>query len=303
MNSAIVISGSPVVNEKLVPEIPQRSCPMSTPIDDPGRSTPNIDEADVRAIVRLLAEVAVFQGDHPARKRLVMEGLSQLVQADGWLWTMTKVDFPTNTPISIGLLHGGLTDEQVTGWIEAGQSISPPSPDSVPLTDILRKGRHFTRTRQQVVSDKEWYESANVRRNRLERGIDHFLYSIYPLDEPGVISAIGMFRHTGREAFSLRESRIAHILLSEIDWLHRIEMPENKGDGVPQLTPRQRTVLIMLIEGRSTKEIAKLLHITEYTVKDHVKAIYKQFKVSSQIALISRFRRGNGGDMPARNAP
>lgn len=159
----------------------------------------------------------------------------------------------------------------------------------MPLTDILRKGRHFTRTRQQVVPDDVWYKSSNVEKNRLRRGIDHFLYSIYPLDEPGVISAIGMFRHVKRKPFNVRESRIAHILLSEVDWLHRIEMPENKGDGVPQLTPRQRTVLIMLLEGRTAKEIAKLLHISEHTVKDHTKAIYKHFQVGSQVELIGRF--------------
>lgn len=257
-----------------------------------------LPEEDVRAIVRLLAEIAALQASHRQKKRTLMNGLSKLVNADGWLWTMTRVDFPTNTPVSIGLMHGGLTDVQITGWIEAGQARSDPSPDSVPLTDILREGHHFTRTRQQVVSDQEWYENANVRRNRLERGVDHFLYSIYPLEEPGVISAIGMFRHVGREPFDARDSRIAHILLSEIDWLHRIEMPENKGNGVPQLTPRQRTVLIMLLEGRQAKEIAQLLHITEYTVKDHAKVIYKHFQVSSQVELIGRFRRGDGGDLP-----
>lgn len=261
----------------------------------------NLLEEDVRAIVRLLADVAVSNGDHAGRKRMLMDGLSTLVGANGRLWTMTKVDLPTNTPISIGLLHGGLTDEQVTGWIEAGQSQSPPYPDSIPLTVILREGRHFTRTRQQVVSDQEWYENPNVKRNRLERGLDHFLYSIYPLDELGVISAIGLFRHIGREPFNSRESRIAHILLSEIDWLHRIEMPDHKGDGVPELTPRQRTVLIMLLEGRTAREIARLLHITEYTVKDHAKVIYRHFRVSSQIELIGRFRRGDGGDVASVN--
>ncbi|WP_417748626.1 helix-turn-helix transcriptional regulator [Rosistilla oblonga] len=260
-----------------------------------------LSETDVRAIVRLLADVAAFQGDHATRKRMLMGGLSRLVRADGWLWTMTRVDFPTNTPISIGLLHGGLTDEQVAGWIEAGQASSPPSPDSVPLTEILRDGRHFTRTRQQVVPDDDWYSSPNVKRNRLRLGIDHFLYSIYPLDEPGVISAIGLFREVGRDPFDERESRIAHILLSEIDWLHRAEMPTHKGEGVPQLTRRQRTVMIMMLEGRTTKQISKLLHISEYTVKDHAKAIYKHFRVSSQVELIGRFRCGDGGDIPGGN--
>lgn len=226
-----------------------------------------------------------------------MEGLGELVDADGWLWTVTRVDFATNTPISIGLLHDGLTDAQVAGWIEAGQATADPSPEDMPLAATLRLGKHFTRTRQQIVSDAEWYSHPNVRRTRLWTGLDHFLYSIYPLDEPGVISAIGLFRHVGRPPFNNRESEIAHILLSEVDWHHRAELPEDRGATVPQLTPRQRMVLIMLLECRTVPEIAQLLHIAVYTAKDHTKAIYKHFRVKSQVELIRRFRHGNGGDV------
>lgn len=254
-----------------------------------------VGEGDVRAIVRLLAEVAVTDCALVAKKRALMDGLSELVGADGWLWSMTRVDFSTSTPISIGLMHNGLTDEQITGWIEASQRPSPP-PEDAPLTEELKKGRHFTRTRQQVVSDAEWYSHPTVERYRLRLGIDHFLYSIYPLGEPAVISAVGLFRHRGRDPFTARQRRIAHILLTEVDWLHFAELPGDRGRDVPQLTPRQRVVLIMLLEARNAEEIAKLLHISIYTAKDHIKAIYKHFGVSRQLELIRRFREGDGGD-------
>lgn len=257
-----------------------------------------LPEADVRAIVRLLADVAVMKGGHPAKKRTLMNGLAELVDADGWLWTMTRVNFDTNTPMSIGLMHEGLTDEQVTGWIEAGQRTTGPSPEDAPMGSILRHGRHFTRTRQQVVPDEAWYAHPSVQKHRIRTGIDHFLYSIYPLDEPGVFSGVGLFRRVGRDPFDPRHCRIAHILLSEVDWLHRAELPIDRGITVPRLTPRQRVVLVMLLEGRSLQEIAKLLHISPHTAKDHAKAIYRHFAVSSQVDLMRRFRHGDGGDLP-----
>ncbi len=50
---------------------------------------------------------------------------------------------------------------------------------------------------------------------------------------------------------------------------------------MPQLTPRQRVVLVFLIEARDKDEIARLLHISPHTAKDHIKAIYEHFQVSS----------------------
>ena len=135
-----------------------------------------------------------------------------------------------------------------------------------------------------------------MKRHRLQRGLDHFLYSVYPLVEEDMYSAIGFFRHTGREAFSEGQSRIAHIVLSEVEWLHYAELPGERGRKVPQLSPRQRVVLIMLVEAHDKDKIADLLNLSPHTVKDYMKAIYKHFGVSSQLELIHRFRFGDAGD-------
>jgi DNA-binding CsgD family transcriptional regulator len=81
------------------------------------------------------------------------------------------------------------------------------------------------------------------------------------------------------------------------DWLHYAELPDDRGHQVPQLTPRKRVVLVMLIEVRDKDEIASLLHISPHTAKDHIKAIYEHYQVSSQQELIRRFRFSDGGDL------
>lgn len=273
------------------------SCGRSGHDGNPESPSEGLSDADVRAIVRLLADVAIVDGGTDEKKQALMDGLRRLVDADGWLWSMTRVDFDTQTPMSVGLLHGGLTDEQITGWIEASQVASTPPPEDAPLAEELKQNRHFTRTRQQVVSDAQWYAHPSVQRYRLRQGIDHFLYSIYPLDDPSEISAIGLFRLRGRPPFSDRDRRLAHILLSEVKWLHYADFPKDHGVLVPELSPRQRVILVMLIEARDKDEIAKLLHISPHTVKDHIKAVYRHFQVNSQLELIRRFRYGDNGDL------
>src|SRR4051794_18835207 len=86
-------------------------------------------EDDVRAMVRLLADVAVVNGGFVEQKHAVMRGLENLVDADGWLWSITAIAPDTGTPICTGLMHSGLTEDQLAGWLEASQSTCPPPED------------------------------------------------------------------------------------------------------------------------------------------------------------------------------
>lgn len=254
-----------------------------------------LGEADVRAVVRLLGEVAILEGGATAKRQRLMAGLAELVGADGWLWTISRVDVERDTPMSVGLLHGGLTDRQVAAWAESSQEQITPLPEHRPLTELVVRGEHFTRTRAQIVPDSVWYVHPTVRAYRFDVGLDDFLYSIYPL-EPGVISAIGLYRQSGREAFTARQRRLVHIVTSEVKWLHWAGLPEDRGRSVPKLSPRLRAVLVLMLEGHPRKTVASLLGISLHTVSGYVKALYKHFGVSSQAELMRRFTVGDGRD-------
>jgi len=64
-------------------------------------------------------------------------------------------------------------------------------------------------------------------------------------------------------------------------------LPE--GNPLRQLTPRQRSTLALMIEGRSNKEIARSLNLLESTVKAHVKVILRKLSAHNrtQAALIA----------------
>lgn len=57
-------------------------------------------------------------------------------------------------------------------------------------------------------------------------------------------------------------------------------------NSISFLTPRQREVLALLGQGKSNKEIARVLHLAEGTVKLHVTAILKALNVNNRTRAV-----------------
>jgi DNA-binding NarL/FixJ family response regulator len=109
---------------------------------------------------------------------------------------------------------------------------------------------------------------------------------------------IGFYRNYDKPTFSERDSRIAHIILSEIPALHENISPSELNDGVSALPPRLRQVLNCQLQGYARKEIASHLNLSIHTVGEYVTELYKRFDVHSQTDLVRRFLAGDGGDIP-----
>ena len=127
--------------------------------------------------------------------------------------------------------------------------------------------------------------------------MQHSVFVTHTIESsPGMVSAIGLHRSFGKTAFSRRELRLAHIVLSEVRWLHDAGVPGEDGRAAARLAPRLQTVLSLLVDGQSAKQVAFNLGLSTHTVRGYVKDIYRHFDVSSRAELMRRFMVGDGHD-------
>ena len=69
----------------------------------------------------------------------------------------------------------------------------------------------------------------------------------------------------------------------------RAAAPTN-GHAADVLTPREREIVSALSTGQRVGAIAGRLGVSEHTVRNHLKAVYRKLDVHSQVELLSRWR-------------
>ncbi|WP_051395993.1 response regulator transcription factor [Ignatzschineria larvae DSM 13226] len=83
---------------------------------------------------------------------------------------------------------------------------------------------------------------------------------------------------------SIKKQIETTLFLQRIDRIIKASVQQSKHDNPMQLlTPREEEILNWLVKGSSNKEIARILDISESTVKVHVQNILKKFNVTSRV--------------------
>jgi len=261
---------------------------------------PELSEADVRSMIRLVGDVAACRGGATEKRRVLMDGLIKLVHAQRWLWTLSpRVHAKAGErPRYMTVSHGGFHDGLYPKLLKA---IDHPPGWGIysRLTVEIGKGNsHLTWTRTQMDAEGLFLRDG-VREIWEDARVGDFMISVRPLDT-GDLSGIGIYRDMGSPAFDGRDARMVHIVLAEVPWLHVMgwTADEDPADVLPTLSPRRRTVLNLVLEGQSRKEMAASLGISTHTLDGYVKDIFRHFQVHSQAELIARFRSGDGGKTP-----
>ncbi len=138
--------------------------------------------------------------------------------------------------------------------------------------------------------------TAVEQRNQLAAQLDSILRSeidsiIYSLDEvigrPGITaSARAALRHISRQQLEvsvrLREEilRLRGMEEADIAQVTTLRLIE-------PLTPREVEVLQLIADGKSAREIAESLFLSEATIKSHTAALYRKFGTKSRVSTVS----------------
>jgi len=68
-----------------------------------------------------------------------------------------------------------------------------------------------------------------------------------------------------------------------------LEFALHSPETIP-ISPRQQQVLDLLLAGKSNKEIANELFLTERTVKFHVSSLLRLYGATSRVELVTRLK-------------
>jgi len=245
-------------------------------------------------MVRLLGDVIALPGGFAEKRRYLMDGLCALIDATSWAWCMAEFD-PDKPPSFIGFEHGGWGEERFARYIEAMNHPAMEEVTRPSSIELKERGTQLTRTLRQM-DPPGLLENSEAGPLWAKADIGTLLISQRPMDGGGT-SGVAVYRRLGEPDFDARESRIAHIILSEVPWLHFQSFPDRPAREIARLYPRHRTVMNLLCEGWGRKRIADHLNLSVHTVHGYAKAIFKHFGVHSQAELIARFTKGDGGDV------
>jgi len=70
-------------------------------------------------------------------------------------------------------------------------------------------------------------------------------------------------------------------------------LTKDRSGDLAALSVRQREILGHVVEGLSNAEIGRRLYLSESTIKQHLRAAYKQLGVSNRTEAANLFRRGD----------
>lgn len=259
-----------------------------------------ITEDDFRAVVRILGDIAAMASTADEKRQHLMTELGLLIGTDAWLWGLAPFIEPGKQPVFLFQNRGGLDEERASRLFMA---IEHPDTGAMtaPIAEaMVESGRHVTRLRQDIIPDERFLNSPALPFWKAAN-VGPIILSLRPIEGFGS-AVIAFYRPVAAPLFTPREARLAHIVLSEVSWLHHEGMPHQTSASIPVLPPRCRLILHQLLVGRPRKQIAADLGISIHTVNDHLKKIFSHFGVQSQVQLIARFRNGDGNDRPANSS-
>jgi DNA-binding CsgD family transcriptional regulator len=245
--------------------------------------TSTMTDADLAEVLRVV-ERAEPADDHEEFYSQVLVALRELVPCDDI--TFQVADVRRRLATGVCVTDGGVTTTVMDAdpavnqefweayWAEGGCSYPHEGGDHV---TILRRSdrlgdREFARTRMGSLMT-QW-------------GVRHEV--LVPLPPQGVLDRrLLLFRCDGSD-FTDHELLILRLLRPHLSELHLRRQRELSGQ--PELTPRQWEILRRVSSGASNAQIARVLGLSEATVRKHLENVFVRLHVVSRTEAVERVR-------------
>ena len=115
-------------------------------------------------------------------------------------------------------------------------------------------------------------------------------YLVKPFDFDDLLRAVRRAIETRKAARMLETLRGMLSNGGTVVQIARRAASHLNGHANDMLTPREREIVAALSAGQRVGAIAGRLGVSEHTVRNHLKAVYRKLDVHSQVELLSRWR-------------
>jgi len=151
-------------------------------------------------------------------------------------------------------------------------------------------GAPLTATCHQILHEGRVSTIDHLPQDARPFGVAHLLLSSVRLRASAQLHGFGLSRAASQPAFRLEERNLVQVFHRAC--AHLIRPPATGADANtarrPQLSPRERQTLELVLIGLSDKEIADRLGISRHTVNQYTKVIYRHYAVTSRSLLLAR---------------
>jgi DNA-binding CsgD family transcriptional regulator len=240
-----------------------------------------------RELLRLVNEA--HETAPQARAHHLIAGLRSIVGAAS-AGCVIDVDFsPAGKGRSSGVALAGWDDAALRSFaiVEQRGSTFHPAVRALMKRTPKAKGSVVTATRERLVGDRGWYGSPFVEGYLSRSCLDQGLFSSFRIESGDVVSGLGLYREKGDPPFS--EADVALVELFHVGCGRMLrDAARPVDDPIRVALPRRaREALDQLLKGLSNKEIAANMEISQFTVNQYTKLLYRHFDVSSRSSLIA----------------
>ncbi|QDT68803.1 DNA-binding transcriptional activator UhpA [Planctomycetes bacterium MalM25] len=162
--------------------------------------------------------------------------------------------------------------------------------EHTPMAYLIKghSGVRVSSRRDVIPTDEAYYESYFFRRYLVPSGLDDFIHSVSCTPDGGV-QMLNIQRKAGRPSLPRRYVHLIRALWVELRRLQPDTLRPVSESALMLLPKRMLEVLSCLMQGRTVKQTAELLGISEHTVHEHTKRLYKRSGASNRAELIARY--------------
>lgn len=245
---------------------------------------------DAAGLIEILAAAADPNRDASleTRRHTLLAAVAETIEADAWAWMCRSADDELPANLAQVKLHDGWADDRQrdAAFQALGQCPLQKLLAAAPLSAAAAPSG-VTRTKEDLIGASR--EGNAVPEGAwLEVGVSDYMISLYPIDG-ATYSAVGYCRRHAKKQFTDRDRSVLDLLFQHVTWLHAESPIQTGSSPTSALSPREKEVLVLLLEGHARKEVAARLQLSAHTVADYLKVIYKKLGVSSRAELLAKF--------------